>query len=56
MTRDTAKVIEQDCELTLDDLEAVSGAAAVDYVHTQAFPPNPCGGVYRLNPQPLPPG
>ena len=47
MTRDTANAIERDCELTLDELEAVNGGAAVDYFHTQAYPPNPCGGVYR---------
>jgi hypothetical protein len=56
MTRDTAKAIERDCELTLEDLEAVSGGAVEIFSTARFFPSNPCGGVLRLNPQPLPPG
>ena len=59
MTREAAKLTERDCELTLTELEAVNGGAMVDYFHTlspQMLPPGPFGGVYHLNPQPLPPG
>ena len=57
MTREAAKLTERDCELTLTELEAVNGGAMVDYFHTLSpLPPGPFGGVYHLNPQPLPPG
>jgi hypothetical protein len=56
MSKDTVKSTERDAELTLKELDTVSGGAMVDYFHSQTEPPDPCGRILRLNPQPLPPG
>jgi hypothetical protein len=52
MTKDDVNPIEMDCELTLEELEAVAGG-----LNPQPLPPR-WGehGVRFLNPQPLPPG
>jgi hypothetical protein len=52
MTKDDVNTIEMDCELTLEELEIVSGG-----LNPQPLPPRwgeP--GIRFLNPQPLPPG
>ena len=49
MTQDTSKAIEQDRELTPDELEAVSAGAFEIFVPIWK-------GIHALNPQPLPPG
>jgi hypothetical protein len=48
------KTIEMDCELSLEELEAVAGG-----LNPQPLPPLLIGrepGIHFLNPQPLPPG
>jgi hypothetical protein len=56
MRKDTVKPTERDAELTLKELDAVNGGAAVDFFQGRTEPPDPCGRILRLNPQPLPPG
>jgi hypothetical protein len=52
MTQNDVSAIEMDCELTLEELEAVSGG-----LNPQALPPRWLeSGLHFLNPQPLPPG
>ena len=54
MTKDDVNAIEMDCELTLEELEAVAGG-----LNPQPLPPLWIGrepGIRFLNPQPLPPG
>ena len=52
MTKDDVNPIEIDCELTLEELEAVAGG-----INPQPLPPRRGElGIHFLNPQPLPPG
>jgi hypothetical protein len=52
MTKDDVNAIEMDCELTLEELEIVSGG-----LNPQPLPPRWAEpGIRFLNPQPLPPG
>jgi hypothetical protein len=54
MNERDVKTIEADCELSLEELEAVAGG-----LNPQPLPPLWLGlgsGIHFLNPQPLPPG
>ena len=52
MTEHDLKTIEMDCELSLEELEAVAGG-----INPQPLPPRRGEhGIRFLNPQPLPPG
>jgi hypothetical protein len=54
MTEQEMNAIEIDCELSLQELEAVAGG-----LNPQPLPPLEIGrelGIRFLNPQPLPPG
>jgi len=52
MTEHDVNAIETDCELSLEELEAVCGG-----INPQPLPPRRLEtGLHFLNPQPLPPG
>ena len=49
MMKETSEAVEKDRELTLQDLEAVSGGAFDAFLRIPE-------SIHALNPQPLPPG